>query len=93
MLMGIQDQYSVAEALLVRDWQALSRSRNQNISLLRATLRDLTQRSDATELDTFFWGPPNNNSESFSTKKQKEFLRPRAAAKDWSNSYQKKNVL
>lgn len=37
LLMRIQDHYSVADTLLVRDWQAPSRSRNQNISLLRET--------------------------------------------------------
>ncbi|CAN7105682.1 unnamed protein product [Brassica rapa subsp. narinosa] len=38
--MGIQDKSTVAEALSVRDWRAPSRTRNPNISLVRATLRD-----------------------------------------------------
>ncbi|XP_018512880.1 uncharacterized protein LOC108871187 [Brassica rapa] len=53
----------------------------------------LTQRSDATEPDTFFWGPPENNSGGFSTKETWKFLRPRAAAKDWSKVVWFKNMV
>ncbi|KAF2559645.1 hypothetical protein F2Q68_00015061 [Brassica cretica] len=84
LLMGIQDQSTVAEAFSVRDRRAPSRTRNPNISLLRATLRDWPHQAVPSEPDTFMWGPSNSCSDIFSTKKTWDFFRPRAETKEWS---------
>lgn len=92
LLMGIQDQSTVSEALLVRDWQAPSRTRNQNVSLVRATLRDWPHQAVPSEPDIFMWGPSDSSSGSFSTKTW-EFLRPRAETKEWSQVVWFKNMV
>ncbi|XP_013678980.1 uncharacterized protein LOC106383417 [Brassica napus] len=93
LLMGIQDQSTVAEALLVRDWQAPSRTQNQNVSLVRATLRDWPHQAVPSEPDIFMWGPSDSCSDIFSTKKTWEFLRPRAETKEWSQVVLFKNMV
>ena len=91
--MGIQDQTTVAEALLVRDWQAPSRTRNQNVSLVRATLRDWPHQVVPSEPDIFMWGPSDSCSDIFSKKKTWKFLRPRAETKKWSQVVWFKNMV
>ena len=93
LVMGIQDQSTVAEAFSVRDRRAPSRTRNPNISLLRATLRDWPHQAVPSEPDTFLWGPSNSCSGIFSTKKTWEFFRPRAETKEWSQMVWFKNMV
>ncbi|CAN6998916.1 unnamed protein product, partial [Brassica rapa subsp. trilocularis] len=70
LLMSIQDQSTVAEALSVRVWQAPYRTRNPNISLVRATLRDWPHQAVTSEPDTFLWSLSNIAVVIFSLQKK-----------------------
>ncbi|CAA7030815.1 unnamed protein product [Microthlaspi erraticum] len=92
-LMGIPVQASLTQAYYSHDWNARSRTRNLKIAVLRSLLQTMQPPSPANGADTFLWGPPDQKSTNFSTKKTWDILRPRQTEKRWFKAvWFKKNV-
>ncbi|XP_024004020.1 uncharacterized protein LOC112081493 [Eutrema salsugineum] len=83
MLMGISAESSVNHAFTMRDWNVISRSRNESVCKVRELLRYSSIPDSNLGPDTFLWGPISNANPEFSSKKTWDILRPSDVHRPW----------